>query len=331
MSNSEIFLVIKANAYGHGAKELASYAYKEHHIRYFAVATLEEALEIRDALENNVEILVLGFVDPLFVEVASNKNIILTVFDKDIAIKYSENLHDNLKLKVAIKIDSGMNRLGFKSPEIVQKCLNDIRNFDVFCLMSHLSSADNDKAFTLSQISLFNEYIKLLGSNYHTSLFNSAAICNFNNTYTFTRPGIMTYGYVNAKSQVKLKHVMYLYTKIVHINNVKANEKIGYDGSFVAPHDMKVGVLPIGYGDGYRRELSNRGYVYIDKFKCSIIGNICMDMLMIDITSLPEKYVDYDVEILGDNIDAKKLGEMCNTIPYEIMTNFSSRIKRIYI
>ena len=331
LSNSEVILVVKANAYGHGSKELSTFAYDNHNIRYFAVATFEEALELHDILNKNAKLIVLGYVDPTFVRSASEKNIILTVYNEEIAKLYSEHLYDTDTLKIALKIDTGMNRLGFEPELDIDNFLKKYIKFDIFTIMSHLSSADSDSEYTYYQMKSFNNILKYAGNSYSTSLFNSAGICNFKNQYTFTRPGIMTYGYIKSSRDVKLKKVMYLFTNIVHVHNIKKGERIGYNGAYIAPRDMRIGILPIGYGDGYRRNLSNNGFVYINNIRCNIIGNICMDMTMIDISALPESYLNYDVEILGDNIDANILADLSGSIPYEILTNFSSRIKRYYM
>jgi alanine racemase len=322
---------VKADAYGHGAKELAEFAYEKHNIKHFAVATFDEAIELRNIMPDDTNIIIFGHVNPYYVKEAVKNNIILTVYNEEIARLYSEYTSDEEILKIVLKIDTGMNRIGFKPNLNIQEFLACFKNFEIFCIMSHLSSADADENYTLFQIGIFDKCINSLRINLSTSLFNSAAICKFKNKYTFTRPGIMTYGYVNTKLQTELKKVMYLFTSIIHVNNVKKGDRIGYNGTFIAPSDMRIGVLPIGYGDGLRRNLSNKGFVFIDDIKCNIIGNICMDMTIVDISSLPENSLSHDVEILGEHIDANELAEICNTIPYEILTNFSSRVKRYYI
>lgn len=330
LSKSDIILVVKANAYGHGAKELTLFAYNNHNIRNFAVTTLEEALELRDVIGDKAEIIVLGYIEPSLVKDACKRKITLTVYNEEIARMYNEQLDGENSLKIVLKIDTGMNRLGFKQNFDLNSFLKKYSNFYMFAIMSHLSSADSDRRYTNYQINMFNNFIKYVEVPCNTTLFNSAGICNYDNQYTYTRPGIMTYGYVNTEKYIDLKKVMYLYTNITHINRVKKGDKISYNGAFIASKDMSVGVLPIGYGDGFRRNLSNVGYVYINGIKCNIIGNICMDMTMIDITALPESYLGYNVEIIGEHIGAEILAKMCNTIPYEILTNFSLRIKRHY-
>jgi alanine racemase len=330
LSKSDIILVVKANAYGHGAKELTTYAYNKHNIKNFAVATLEEALELRDVIGDKAEIIVLGYIEPYLVQEACKRKITLTVYNEEIARMYNDQLDEDSLLKIVLKIDTGMNRLGFKQIFDLSNFLRKYNKFHIFAIMSHLSSADSDREYTNYQISTFDNFIKHVEVPCNTTLFNSAGICNYENSYTFTRPGIMTYGYVNTETYIDLKKVMYLYTNIIHINKVKKGDRIGYNGTFIASEDMVVGVLPIGYGDGFRRNLSNIGYVYINGIKCNIIGNICMDMTMIDITALPENYLGSNIEIIGEHIGADILANMCNTIPYEILTNFSLRIKKQY-
>ena len=127
-----------------------------------------------------------------------------------------------------------------------------------------------------------------------------------------------------------LKPVMSLWSEIAHVKFLRKGQSVGYGRTFIAPKDMIIGVIPIGYADGYVRSLSNKGYVFIDSVKCSVVGNICMDMTMVDITSIGENCIGKKVEIIGDNIPANVLGSLAGTIDYEILCGVSDRVPRLY-
>jgi len=164
--------------------------------------------------------------------------------------------------------------------------------------MSHLSSSDTDEAYTNLQIDRFktiSDKIKQVIPEVKTSLFNSQAIVSFNNTFDITRPGIMSYGYISSNNDIGIKPVMKIFSRIVHIKQLDKNEFVSYSKKYKTYRKTRVGVLPIGYADGYNRLLSNKGYVYIGNYRCPVIGTVCMDMIMIDITDVPEGILDSEV------------------------------------
>ena len=331
LSRSDIIAVVKADAYGHGAKEIAKYAYEKHRITHFAVATLEEAITLREMPGFNADIIILGYIKTDNLRDIFINKLTPTIFDDKFAKELNNFMRgNNSNIKVAIKIDTGMHRLGFDYNFNIYEFYNNYPMLTVAHVMSHLSSADTDRHYTNLQIKRFNEFLKNNNITTNTSLFNSSALCAYENVYTLTRPGIMTYGYVTPQKNINLQKVMKVYSKVVHIKNVGAGEYISYNGTYKTQKPMKIGVIPVGYADGYMRKLSNCGYMLLDGKKCNVLGNICMDMTIIDITEISEASITKDVEILGDNVTADELGNMTGTIPYEVLCNFSSRIKRYY-
>lgn len=334
LSKSEITPVIKADGYGHGAVKLAKYTMNHSDIRTFCVATLEEGVRLREGIGKEAEIIVLGFVDEHFFDEVLKNNLLINIYDNVVAEKFNAYLtQKGLNYPVSIKIDTGMNRLGFDISFDIERFITTYTYLKPKLLMSHLSSPDSDLEYTKLQINRFSEVVqkvKKLLPNIKTSLFNSPALLYFENRFDYSRPGIMSYGYLKSDEDIGLKPVMSIYSKIIHIKNLDKNESIGYNRTKITNRKTLVGVLPIGYADGYNRLLSNKGFVYIGEYRCPIVGRICMDMTMIDITDLPESLRGSEVEILGDNVRADEMAKICNTIPYEILTSISNRIPRIY-
>ncbi len=185
----------------------------------------------------------------------------------------------------------------------------------------------------LTTHNLFNSsFGKIINKDYTfaTSFLNSSGIANFENRWTYTRPGLFLYGYESTNVLKDLKPVLSLWSEIAHVKFLKKGQSVGYGRTFIAPNDMLIGVVPIGYADGYVRKLSNTGYVFIDNVKCNVVGNVCMDMVMIDVTELGENSIGKKVEIIGDNISATTLGDLAGTIDYEILCGISERVPRLY-
>jgi len=300
----------------------------------FCVATIEEGVNLRRTVAKKAKILILGYVDEEYfkdiIEIINTIHIY-----NNLAFKFNKYLkHLGIKYDICLKIDTGMNRLGFKDNFDISDFLSQFRNLNPVIVMSHLSSSDTDEAYTNLQIDRFktiSDKIKQVIPEVKTSLFNSQAIVSFNNTFDITRPGIMSYGYISSNNDIGIKPVMKIFSRIVHIKQLDKNEFVSYSKKYNTYRKTRVGVLPIGYADGYNRLLSNKGYVYIGNYRCPVIGTVCMDMIMIDITDVPEGILDSEVEILGDNVRADELAKIINTISYEILTNISNRIPRIYV
>lgn len=333
LSKSDIIAVVKADAYGHGAKILAKYAFQEMNVTHFAVATMIEGIELRKVLpDNNVKIIVLGYVSDSFVKEALEASLTLPVFDERYASIISNAAKDlGIKAHVALEIDTGMSRLGFSYDYKIETLLKTYNNIVIDYAISHLATSDSDNSFAHIQTERFDKFLEINKDySFATSFLNSSGIANFENRWTYTRPGLFLYGYESTNVLKDLKPVMSLWSEIAHVKFLKKGQSVGYGRTFVAPKDMLIGVIPIGYADGYVRSLSNKGYVFVDNIKCNVVGNICMDMTMIDITQIGENCIGKKVEIMGDNISASMLGELAGTIDYEILCGISDRVPRLY-
>jgi len=328
----EVMAIVKANGYGHGADKLAEYIMRKNGIKNFGVATISEAVKLREVLGNDVNITVMGYIDKNFYPEVYANNIILTVLDYYIAEMYHRFLQEKgAKAKVVIKLETGMNRLGFDTYNFdIPGFMDKYDHFDINMFMTHLSSSDTDFEYTNLQMKRFDDFMLKNRLNYPTSVFNSSAVVNFRNKYTYTRPGIMTYGYVYADYEVDLRPVMRIYSKIVQVKHIKKGESVSYNRTFYAPKDMTIGAIPVGYADGYFRCFSNRGHVYIDGYCCPVIGNICMDIMMVDITAVPASRYSSEVELMGEHVTAEMWAEWAGSISYEMLCAISERIPRVY-
>lgn len=333
LSKSDIIAVVKADAYGHGAKVLAEYAYKEKNVKHFAVATMIEGIELRKVLSSaDTKIVVLGYVSDSFVKEALMSSLTLPVFDYRYAEIISKIANDlGIKAHVALEIDTGMSRLGFSYELKLVEFLNKYGNLHIDFTISHLATSDSDNSYAHIQTERFDKFLEI-NKNYSfaTSFLNSSGIANFENRWTFTRPGLLLYGYESTNIIKDLQPIMSLWSEIAHIKSLREGESVGYGRKFFAPKDMIIGVIPIGYADGYRRSISNKGYVLVDNKKCRVLGNICMDMTMVDITEIGEDCIGRKVQVMGDGITASTLCEWTDTIEYEILCGISDRVPRVY-
>lgn len=337
VDKSKILAVLKANAYGHGMKQVCELLVSKG-VFHFGVATLEEALEIRKISKNGL-VLIMGPLENENMETASKNNISFMVTDIS-ELEYIEQ--NKIKTQVAIKVDTGMGRVGFQKEEILKlidylKKSNYVEAVSVF---SHLSSADNDETYTKFQINNFHEISDLLISEIPTikqkHLLNSfGSLKNDASQYDFIRTGIILYGGVKEEETFpyKFKPVMSLYSKISYVKTFLSDSYVSYGNTYKADKNNTIATVSIGYADGVRRELSNKGHVYYKGFKCDIVGRVCMDQLMI---CIPNELVgDVKkgdiVEIFGENINVAELAETCGTISYEILCGISQRVPRIYV
>ncbi len=332
LSKSDIIAVVKADAYGHGAIVLAKYAYNEKNVTNFAVATMAEGLELRKNIGNNINIIVLGYVSETYIKEALTARLTLPVFDEryaEIISKYASKL--NMEAHVVLEIDTGMSRLGFGYELNLHDFLNKYNNIYIDFAISHLATSDCDNSYAHIQTEKFDKFLEINKNfSFSTSFLNSSGIANYENRWTYTRPGLFLYGYESTNVIQQLKPVMSIWSEVAHVKYLKKGQSVGYGRTFIAPKDMFIGVIPIGYADGYRRSFSNKGYVLIDNIKCQVVGNVCMDMTMIDVTKLGKDCIGKKVEIMSDNITAAQLGIMAETIDYEILCGISDRVPRIY-
>lgn len=333
----DIFAVVKADAYGHNAVGISKLLEKFPFVKYLCVATAEEGKELR---ENYIKkpILVLGGILKEEIEIFNEYNLVPVVSDY-----YHLSLIDKLRTRTChIKFDTGMHRLGFyfeDIPEVIEKLKSTGVNIEG--IMSHFPSADTDPEFTKKQIEDFKKIIEILNKEYEVSpkyihIQNSAGLvykCDFCNS---VRIGITLYGVKPFDNfPVNLKNVMSVKAKIIATKKIKKGSPVSYTGSFIADKDMRVGVISFGYADGLPRSLSNRGYVLIKGKKAKILGNITMDMTIIDISNISNINIGDEVIIIGNSegnsITFEEIAKLTDTIPYEIMCGISKRVFRKFL
>lgn len=332
--SKEIMPIIKANAYG-------TYINKRldiiNEFNIVAVAITDEAIELRQ-LGYNKDIFILNqpYIDEL------NK---ILEYDITIGLSSKEFLNEIIKIdkpiKVHLEIETGMNRTGININDLNYfiNIIKQNKNIEVVGIYTHLSSADNDVDYTNKQLEIFKTALNIVKENFntikyiHTSASNG--LLNFKEDFTnLTRPGIIMYGYESfegVKNIIDLKPVCKLKSKITFIKEVQENTSIGYSRSYTTTKPTKVATIPIGYADGLRRDLSNKGKVIINNTIVPIIGKVCMDSIMIDVTTLNDVKVGDDVYIWDNNlITLNEIANNCNTINYEIMSTISGRVPRIF-
>lgn len=336
--------IVKADAYGHGAVRVAKAL--EGRADYFAVADIEEALELR---ENGIKkpVLILSYTNPgLFGELVSN-NLTATVYCLEDAVKLSETASELKKNAIIhIAVDTGMNRIGFEdcaeSAKIIKK-ISELPFIEIEGIFTHFACSDSaDKTSAFAQKNRFDKFIAQLekeGVNIPVRhACNSAAVIDFDSHYDMVRIGISLYGLYPSDEvladRVNLKPAMEVVSHIIHVKDVEAGAGIGYGHSYVTSDKIRVATVCIGYADGFNRAFSNRGYVLIGGKKAPVIGRVCMDQIMVDITGIDGVSVGDYVVIMGtsgdEKITAEELGSMCDSFNYEVICTFMPRVIRIY-
>jgi alanine racemase len=333
MHGGKSLAVIKANAYGHGAVQCAKAI--ENEADGFAVACLEEALQLRQAGIKNPILLLEGFF-----EVTELPEIVANDLWTVIHAQWQVNILLATKLtkpvQVWLKMDSGMHRAGLCPAEYAQAfmLLSEYTNVAEIVLMSHFANADNlNSQHTVQQIEVFKNTIASLNAHAYVnefSLANSPAILGWPQSYkNWSRPGIMLYG-ADPLFDVKtpLRAVMHLTSQIISIRSIQKGEAIGYGSIFTANKHMKIGVVACGYADGYPRASINAPAA-VDGKMTKVISRVSMDMLMVDLTEIENAKIGSHVELWGDQVLANDVAKAAGTIAYEIFCNVK-RIKFIY-
>lgn len=345
VKSSKVMAVVKADAYGHGMIECvrALKTLGDKKPDYYAVALLEEALELRKA---GIKDPVLVFAPVLEDEAAAylKYNILPTVFSSD-HIDYLKKAGKNKKIKVHVKIDTGMGRLGIThnlAPDFIKKIAAE--NIVVDGLYTHFATSDElDKTYAQIQLQRFREILEVLkadGVNYGLAhCANSGAILDMPESYLdMVRPGIALYGYypsMETSGSIKLKPVMSIISHITNIKEIEAGGSVSYGRKFIAPFRTRIATVSVGYADGYARGLSNKAEVIIRGKRFEQIGQVCMDRIMINLGKENNIKENDRVVLLGkdkkNEIDAWEWAKALNTIPYEITCNISKRVPRFYI
>lgn len=331
-SGERTFLaVIKADAYGHGALACLDYLYKQG-IRHFGVATFAEALELRRAYED-IFIMVLGATDPSDYEEGARQNIRLPIFDLP-SLEHYLGLKE--KGPVHIKIDTGMHRVGLQPQEFLAH-LEKIKSLKAEGIYTHIARADEeDTTSAYAQIERFQSLLDVCDQEGLEFTFihyaNSATILHLDlGRSNMVRGGIALYGLApDGKRSFGLEPVMTLHTAILSVRDIEEGEGVSYGHTFIASAPARIGTLPIGYADGYKRPMSRKVRVYVAGSYAPQVGNITMDQTMIDLTGTSAKLYD-EVELMGAHVPCEELAQAAGTINYEIVTTLGKRVDREYI
>lgn len=346
VGNTKIMCMVKADAYGHGLVPVAKVCAREGAYA-LGVATVEEGVILRRE----------GITLPILCVGACFETSHMDAVKYDITqTLYSAECLDaldrackrlNKKATVHVKIDSGMARLGVQSEQELEDLLSALKDHPDIQLtgaFTHFATSDcMDKSFTLAQAATFDKMLDILDKNgyrgiiRHASCSGATIDCPWLN-YDMVRPGIAIYGYYPSgevdKSKVPLKPALRWETRLTQVKTVKAGESIGYGRSYIAKEDTVIGVVPVGYGDGYRRGNSNKGYCIVNGQKARVVGRVCMDQLMLDITNIQGATEGAMVTLIGaqdqQHIYADEMADICDTISYEILLNISKRVPKVY-
>lgn len=346
-NNTDILAIVKAEAYGHGLIETSKVIVNSG-ATSLGVATYEEGITLR----NNgisVDILILGYTPKQRLVDVINNNLIQTVFNKDMARDISkESKKLNKTAQIHIKIDTGMSRLGFKSNHTTIEdvlYISKLPNISITGIYTHLAmSESSDKSFTYEQYHQFQYITNRLKeeglSNFKEHICNSGGILNNIDLHMdLVRPGLILYGLSPSlevdTSKLNLKPALSLKTRISNLKTLSKGVSVGYDRTFFTKRETIVATVPIGYADGYPRALSNKGKVIIGNSYAPIIGNVCMDQMMIDVTDIKDIKMDDEVLLIGKKgdmeISADKIAELVGSISREVMCNIGKRVPRVYI
>ena len=345
---TKIMAVVKTDAYGHGAVPLAELLEPLDDLWGYATATVDEAVELRKSGIKK-PILILGYTFPECYEEIVRYDIRQTVFQLDMAKALSEEaVRQNRKAYIHMKMDTGMGRIGYQTAKEAAEDavkIKELPMLEMEGVFTHFANADTENPeFTLKQIEKFNEMIKAMEAEGVTFALkhcaNSAGIIEFaDDKFNLVRSGIISYGLWPSdevkRDVVQLKPILSLKSHVVYVKEVEPGTTVSYGSTWIADKKRKIATVPIGYGDGYPRSLSNKGYVLIKGYKVPIVGRVCMDQLMVDVTEIPEEVKTGDrVTLIGQDgnlsITAEELGDLSGRFNYELVCDLGNRIPRIY-
>jgi alanine racemase len=339
---AKVMIVVKANAYGHGLAEVAKHLSSQ--VDYFGVAVLEEGILLRE-LGVQAPILVLGGIWGDQIPGYLQYNLTLTASSVDRLEQIDHVARQmGVKAKVHLKIDTGMERIGvhYYSAETIQEAALSCKNVEVEGIFSHFANSDAaDLTHARLQLERFNEVIQFY-DRYDLPkpirhIANSAAIVQLpESNLDMVRPGIMLYGvYPNPQIDhfIPVQPVLTWKSRVVYFKIVRAGHAVSYNSTWQSDHPVRIVTLPVGYGDGYFRNLSNKAQVIIRGKKYPQVGSVCMDQMMVNIES-DSAFNGDEVILIGESghesITAQDLANWAGTIPYEILTNINTRVPRVY-
>ena len=353
----KILIPVKADGYGHGiiaiSKRLQSLG-----VDYLGVAGIDEGILLRKS-GITVPVLILSTILAFDLKPILDYKLIQTICTKELAYKLDRQARKrNVLAPIHIKVDTGMHRIGvaYNRAYGFIKEISRLSNIKIEGVFTHFPCADNKPGFTKGQIRIFNELIERLdrvGIDIplrHAS--NSSGVINYpEGHFNLVRPGLMIYGlypkrcaygfgYKESQAialpayKLRLRPILSLKTRITYLKTVPKGSGISYGHTYVTKHKVKIATLPIGYGNGYPRSLSNKSYCLISGQEAKIIGRVCMDQLMVDVTKIKEARIGQEAVLIGrqknKSISVEELASLAGTIPYEIVSNLGGRVRRIY-
>jgi alanine racemase len=331
---TEFMQIVKADAYGHGAYQIAKKAIECGAVS-LGVANLQEGLLLRYQ----------GIKNPIIILSPSLENEIKQILENDLiptisTLYFAEKLNKSGKCKIHINIDTGMGRSGFNYENALENIneIKKLKNVEIDGIFSHFSSAEEDPKFTKLQSDRFETILtKLDIKPKYIHVLNSSGVITFPNKYTnLVRLGLLSYGIysnIKLKNKINLKPVMTFKSCITQIKRAKKGGSIGYNRTFTATQNMKYAILPVGYADGYDFLLSNKGKVILKEKVCNIVGKVSMDMVAVDVSKIVKPKVGDEVILLGDsneNISAENLTALYDGLSYELLSQIGRRAKRYY-
>jgi alanine racemase len=341
----KILGVIKADAYGHGAVEIGKFL--DDKCDFFGVACIEEAVELKKA-DIKTPVLILGYVSPQSFDITVKYDIRVPIFSFDDAKALSdEAVKQNKTVPFHFCLDTGMSRIGFQVDSDSADVCSEIVKLPNICaegLFSHFATADEtDLTKAIAQRDRFKEFVKMLDDRgvqipiKHIN--NSAGIMNFDEHFDMCRMGIVTYGLYPSdevdKNLLDIKPVMSWVTHISHIKTLEKGREISYGGTYVTDDTRVIATIPVGYADGYPRCLSNIGRVIINGKYAPIVGRVCMDQFMVDITDIDDVSIDTQVILVGSQdgvtLTMEEVSEMAHSFNYELPCRISRRVPRTYL
>jgi len=341
---ARVMAVVKANAYGHGVEEVSRVC-QEWGVDYFGVASLEEALELRQA-GITAPILTLGYLPEASAGTAVAANVTPCIFTMDAALAFSQAAEAaGKKARVHVKIDTGMGRLGFKVHEESLELVEEIARLpglELEGILTHFAEADSENdSFTRTQLDLFSGFIRELESRGHHILIkhcaNSAAIFRYPEAvFDMVRAGIVLYGLSPSpamKKDLDIIPAMTLKSQVSYVKKLPAGYPVSYGRRYYCRAETMVATVPIGYADGYNRLLSNRSWGVIRGHSVPLIGTVCMDQCMFDVTGIEGVKTGDEIILFGkpqDGITADDLAALIGTINYEIVCSLGVRVPRFY-
>ena len=339
-----VMAIIKADAYGHGAIQIARHL--QDRCSFFGVSSMLEAMELRQA-GIATPILVLGHTRTAAFAEAVRENIRPTIYRYEDALALSEEgMRQGKTVPFHFAVDTGMGRLGFQpTPADADICakIAALPNLETEGLFSHFATADcQDLTRSHEQAQLFDAFYEMLRNRgvqvKIRHLDNSAGLMNFNNHYEMVRSGIVTYGMYPSEEVdpqlLKLQPALSWHSRVTHVKLLEPGKPISYGGTFVTEKPTVVATVPVGYADGYRRSLSNRFYVLIRGKKAPILGRVCMDQMMVDVTDIPDVQINDRVVLVGQDgdhqITMEEIASVADSFNYEFVCGISRRVPRFY-